>query len=53
MKGPFMKTARSRILAVMIAAAIVVSFFAHWDEFSAGFRDAYDPVLLFSANGPR
>ena len=38
-----MKTARSRILALMIAAAIIVSFFVHWDEFSSGFRNGYNP----------
>lgn len=36
-----MKTARSRILVVLIAAAVVVSFFAHWEDFTAGFRDTY------------
>jgi hypothetical protein len=36
-----MRTARSRILIVMIAAAIVVSFFSHWDDVAKGFQAGY------------
>jgi hypothetical protein len=40
MKGPTMKTIRSRMLLVLVAAAVIVSFFVHWEDAAAGFRDA-------------
>jgi hypothetical protein len=47
-KGAIMNTGRSRILIVLIAAAIVVSFFTHWEDFAAGFRDGFKPVSAVS-----
>lgn len=35
-----MRSVRTRMLVVFIAAAIVVSFFIHWDEMEKGYRDA-------------
>lgn len=39
-----MKNTRSRMLLVLIAAAVVVTFFIHWEDFSAGVLDGFDPV---------
>jgi len=37
-----MKSVRTRILIVVIAAAVVVSFFTHWEDVSQGFRQGYE-----------
>jgi hypothetical protein len=37
-----MKSVRTRILIVVIAAAVVVSFFTHWEDVSRGFRQGYE-----------
>jgi hypothetical protein len=37
-----MKTIRSRMLLVLIAAAVIVSFFVHWEDAAAGFRDGWN-----------
>ena len=37
-----MKSVRTRILIVVIAAAVVVSFFTHWEDASRGFREGYE-----------
>ena len=42
MKGPTMKTIRSRMLLVLVAAAVIVSFFVHWEDAAAGFRDGWN-----------
>ncbi|HEY3055776.1 MAG TPA: hypothetical protein VGK31_07590 [Thermoanaerobaculia bacterium] len=37
-----MKSVRTRMLIVFTAAAIIVSFFIHWDEMEKGFREGRD-----------
>lgn len=37
-----MKTTRTRMLIVFAAAAVVISFFMHWDEMRSGFNDGYN-----------
>ncbi len=32
------------MLIVFTAAAIVISFFMHWDDFAAGFNDGFNAV---------
>jgi hypothetical protein len=39
-----MKTTRTRMLIVFAAAAVVISFFMHWDDMSQGFHDGYTGV---------
>ncbi len=42
-----MKTTRTRMLIVFAAAAVVISFFMHWDDLAQGARDGwndYPPV---------
>ena len=36
-----MKTTRTRMLVVFIAAAIVISFFMHWEDFAKDFREGW------------
>ena len=38
-----MKTTRTRMLIVFIAAALIVSMFTNWDDVERGFKDGYDP----------
>ncbi len=37
-----MKTIRSRMLLILIAASVIVSFFVHWEDAAAGFRDGWN-----------
>ncbi len=43
-----MKSVRTRMLVVFTAAAIVVSFFIHWDEMEKGFREGRDGGAVHS-----
>jgi hypothetical protein len=36
-----MKTTRTRMLVVFITAAVIISFFMHWDDVVSGFRSGY------------
>jgi hypothetical protein len=40
-----MKTRRTRILIVVIAASIVVAIFMDWNEAAQGFRDGWNSRL--------
>lgn len=37
-----MKTTRSRMLLVFVAAALIVSIFTDWRDLAAGFRDGWN-----------
>ena len=37
-----MKTTRTRMLMVFAAAAVIVSFFMHWEAVSQGARDGWN-----------
>jgi hypothetical protein len=37
-----MKTTRSRMLLVFVAAALIVSIFMHWNEVSRDFKHGWD-----------
>ncbi|HEX8171111.1 MAG TPA: hypothetical protein VF824_11280 [Thermoanaerobaculia bacterium] len=37
-----MRTTRSRMLLVFVAAAIIVSIFMNWGDAAAGFRDGWN-----------
>ena len=41
-KGNLMKSVRTRILIVVIAAAVMVSFFTHWEDVSNGFHEGWE-----------
>ncbi len=40
-----MKTTRTRMLIVFLAAAVVISFFMHWEEVARGFRQGWKSSL--------
>ena len=45
-----MRTTRSRMLLVFVAAAFIVSIFMHWDEVARDFKAGWDDAQTDAAH---